>query len=541
LVALRKFIARNSLAVGFGTAAVTAIVAIAAIAVLQAREARLESERATATRDFILGLFENANPELHGGRDVTARELLLAHSETSFNALDTQPEIHAEVLRAVADAWGRLGDYDRMIDAAKKRTRLLRDINDFSLYARALIEEAQIEAGRGNLQRVQSITANVDSVDTAYLTRGDRADLLWLKGWSNLSLEKYQDANQYFDWSLSASPENDFARFARAKFGLMKACFGQSKRAEAITMYKSALADANNKTLSPGERLRRSFEIVAALYEIGEYQSGWPGISGIFLNFFEIYGENARFNSPIALYWSNWAIKVGEINQVEKFISEYREKNPGFDPALQELVLFDWQLVELRMFLAKKDYSRLEKYLRSIDREVISLDQKMSLDLLEAESFLMKEIPVEALKVISSERWVDRISADDPMASNWFVYRYWIEGVALNEIGESRRAHEVLSLAEAASVKKFGENHPNTLKILLAKTYAGLRLKGDSGPPVEINEREVQRAVEMLRLKFPINSRAVSEAVELSRMVTDGSGRGASGGVGYLVQGAPFL
>jgi len=306
-------------------------------------------------------------------------------------------------------------------------------------------------------------------------------------------------------------------------------------------MYKSALADANNKTLSPGERLRRSFEIVAALYEIGEYQSGWPGISGIFLNCFEIYGENARFNSPIALYWSNWAIKVGEINQVEKFISEYREKNPGFDPALQELVLFEWQLVELRMFLAKKDYSRLEKYLRSIDREVISLDQKMSLDLLEAESFLMKEIPVEALQVISSERWVDRISADDPMASNWFVYRYWIEGVALNEIGESRRAHEVLSLAEAASVKKFGENHPNTLKILLAKTYAGLRLKGDSGPPVEINEREVQRAVEMLRLKFPINSRAVSEAVELSRMVTDGSGRGASGGVGYLVQGAPFL
>ncbi len=146
LVALRKFIARNSLAVGFGTAAVTAIVAIAAIAVLQAREARLESQRATATRDFVLSLFENANPELHGGRDVTAKELLLANSETTYSALDTQPEIHAEVLRAVADAWGRLGDYDRMVDVAKKRTQLLRAFNDASLYSRALIDEAQIEA-----------------------------------------------------------------------------------------------------------------------------------------------------------------------------------------------------------------------------------------------------------------------------------------------------------------------------------------------------------------------------------------------------------
>ena len=326
LVALRKFIARNSLAVGFGTAAVTAIVAIAAIAVLQAREARLESQRATATRDFVLSLFENANPELHGGRDVTAKELLLANSETTYSALDTQPEIHAEVLRAVADAWGRLGDYDRMVDVAKKRTQLLRAFNDASLYSRALIDEAQIEAGRGNLPRVNSIILEIDSIKMNNLKGGDRADLLLLKGWLNLSLKRYQEAQKYFDTSLSTLRINDSGRRARAKFGLTKAKFGQSKRVEAMRMYSSALSDANDKNMPAGERLRRSFEIIAALYEIGEYRSGWLGISRALVSFFEIYGEDEKFQSPIALYWTNWAIKAGEIKKLETFINEYKKK-----------------------------------------------------------------------------------------------------------------------------------------------------------------------------------------------------------------------
>lgn len=178
LGALRKFVVRNAVAVSFGSAAVVVILAAATVAILQAREARLESERATATRDFVLGLFENANPELHGGRDVTARELLLASSASAFGALDSQPEVHSEVLRAVADAWGRLGDYERMIEVATKRTLLLKDVSDPSLYFRSLLEEAQIEAGRGNLKRVNSIVLELISMnETLQITAGDRADL----------------------------------------------------------------------------------------------------------------------------------------------------------------------------------------------------------------------------------------------------------------------------------------------------------------------------------------------------------------------------
>jgi len=541
LVALRKFIARNSLAVGFGTAAVTAIVTIAAIAVLQAREARLESERATATRDFVLSLFENANPELHGGRDVTARELLLLNSATAFSALDAQPEIHAEVLRAVADAWGRLGDYDRMIDVAKKRTRLLRGVNDISLYSRALLEEAQIEAGRGNLQRVKSIIFDIDSTENNYLTGGNRADLYWLKGWLSLSLEKYQEAHKYFNESLSASPRNDSGRFARAKFGLMKTGFGQSKRSEAIRMYRSALSDANDKSLSAGERLRRSFEIVAALYEIGEYRSGWPGISMVLRSFIKIYGEDAKFQSPIALYWANWAIKVGEIKQVETFITDYQGTIRAAGFPSRDSILFEWQLVEARMHLAKGDHKSLENLIKSIDTKSISTYQKMSIDILEAERFLMMKMPVDALRITSSELWISSVSANDPISSSWFVYRHWLEGVALNEIGEPRRAYEALSLAEAVSLKRFGESHPNTMKILLAKTYSSLRLRGDSGPSVDIDEQRLKTAVETLSLKFPINSKTVSDAVELSRIVSNGSGNYPLEVVSFLDQDVPFL
>lgn len=541
LVALRKFIERNSMAVGLGTAAVAAIIVTATIAILQAREARLESVRATATRDFVLSLFENANPELHGGRDVTARELLLANSAIAFGALDSQPEVHAEVLRAVADAWGRIGDYDRMIEVAKKRTRLLLEVKNSSLYLRALLEEAQVEAGRGNLEQVKSTILLIQSVDRRHLNEGDRADLFWLQGWINLSLRDYLGAQKNFEESLVISPSDDYSRFARAKFGLMKAKFGQSKREDAIDTYRSALADANNSVVSAGERLRRSFEISAALYELGEYKVGWPGMSEVMRSFVEMYGENARLQSPISLFWANWAIKVGEIAEVDLFVSDVTEVPRGSDFPSQKSIIIEWWLIKARLLHAKGGFKEAEKLLKDIDREQLTPDQRMSVEILEAENFLMRRMPVEAIKVMSSEILASRISADDSLSSSWLVYRNWIEGVALNEIGESRRAYDVLSFAEAVAVDRFGKDHPNTTKILLAKTYAALQLKNDSESSINIDKRQIKKAVKNLNQKFPDSSKTMSEAMELLNMVSELGTSESKGIRGVLHSSVPFL
>ncbi len=72
----RKFMARHRTAVLAATAVMVALAGGLLATARQARIAREEAGRATASRDFLLGLFEGATPEVALGREVTARDLL---------------------------------------------------------------------------------------------------------------------------------------------------------------------------------------------------------------------------------------------------------------------------------------------------------------------------------------------------------------------------------------------------------------------------------------------------------------------------------
>ncbi|MEY4356705.1 MAG: hypothetical protein RL469_31, partial [Pseudomonadota bacterium] len=139
---LRKFVARHRWSVTLGAAAILIIVAVGIVAVLLAIEAREESRKALAARDFMLDLFEQANPELHGGRDMTARQLLL-DSETQMRAnLATQPLLRAELLLTVAALWERLGDPQRARAAMERRAEAMDGAGDASGFVAARIDEA---------------------------------------------------------------------------------------------------------------------------------------------------------------------------------------------------------------------------------------------------------------------------------------------------------------------------------------------------------------------------------------------------------------
>ncbi|MGA0053777.1 MAG: serine/threonine-protein kinase, partial [Steroidobacteraceae bacterium] len=74
-VIVRKFVMRNRAAVSIAAVATLAILVMSGVAVFQANKANAESQRAAATRDFLIDMFESANPELRGGREATVGEL----------------------------------------------------------------------------------------------------------------------------------------------------------------------------------------------------------------------------------------------------------------------------------------------------------------------------------------------------------------------------------------------------------------------------------------------------------------------------------
>jgi serine/threonine-protein kinase len=107
---LRKFIARHRLAVGEGLAAGLVLLATTIAAVSFGIAAREESRRALAARDFLVEMFRESTPDQANGGTVTARELLSAGRLRATAVLRSQPLLRSELLAAIGEAQGYLGD-----------------------------------------------------------------------------------------------------------------------------------------------------------------------------------------------------------------------------------------------------------------------------------------------------------------------------------------------------------------------------------------------------------------------------------------------
>jgi len=109
----RKFVGRHRLVVGTATLALGAVLATAGVAVAFGLQARDESARAIAARDFLIDMFRQVDPEISHGKDITARQLL---DQGTRNILSTQtlpPLLQSELLKGIADAQASMGEYKK--------------------------------------------------------------------------------------------------------------------------------------------------------------------------------------------------------------------------------------------------------------------------------------------------------------------------------------------------------------------------------------------------------------------------------------------
>ena len=121
---LRRFVQRHRLSVAAGTAAFFAIGLAVTGALWQAQVAAGERDRAQAQRDraereagksrevsdFLVGLFEQADPGTARGEEITARQLLDTGIERA-DQLDGQPDVQSEMYRVLGRVQMNLGDY----------------------------------------------------------------------------------------------------------------------------------------------------------------------------------------------------------------------------------------------------------------------------------------------------------------------------------------------------------------------------------------------------------------------------------------------
>ena len=123
----------------------------AVIADMKQREAEQEAKRASQTMDFIVRLFERANPGAAGGSDISVRQVLDLGAHRLVSEFTEHPESRAELLHSIGSVYLNLGAYDN---------------------ARPLLEEAasiRLDAGSG----AESVAASYNALGKLAYYEGD--------------------------------------------------------------------------------------------------------------------------------------------------------------------------------------------------------------------------------------------------------------------------------------------------------------------------------------------------------------------------------
>jgi len=159
------FVRRHPFGVTGATTALMLLIAYAVTVTVQAgaiaRErdrARAEAAKAQQVKALVLQLFEGADPQLSGGAQLSARELL----DRGWAGIETElvghPGVRIELLDTVGEAYRQLGLYDRaqpLFDQALSAARPLAT-TDPILLARAVRSKGRLHSDQGDYDAAQA-------------------------------------------------------------------------------------------------------------------------------------------------------------------------------------------------------------------------------------------------------------------------------------------------------------------------------------------------------------------------------------------------
>lgn len=165
---ISRFIGRNRIGVAAGAAMALLLVAFLVTTMRQARaleverdRARQEAEAAEQVSDFLVGIFEVADPMKTGtGDSIRARELLDRGAERMAQDLGGQPELQARMLTLIGEAYHNLTRGDLAEPLLVRAVALQRGGQGGVPrpgYVASLRQLARVRAGRGDYRAVREL------------------------------------------------------------------------------------------------------------------------------------------------------------------------------------------------------------------------------------------------------------------------------------------------------------------------------------------------------------------------------------------------
>ena len=196
---LSKFVRRNRVGVAAAILVLASLVTGIAVAARQAKRAEANAKtaaaaarRAEGVKEFLIGLFEIADPEQTGG-DVSAKEILDQAGKRLRTELGREPDVQADLLESVARIDRSLGRLDAAEELAKRSLSIRERIlpGDDPAIGRSLATLGAVTMSKGKLDQAEKEMSRAlalleareppDSLATAR-ARSDWAQVLFWKG-----------------------------------------------------------------------------------------------------------------------------------------------------------------------------------------------------------------------------------------------------------------------------------------------------------------------------------------------------------------------
>jgi len=126
-----KFVRRHAIGVALSLSLLVALIAGSAGIAWQGVRAEREARRATAIKDFLVGVFRASDPRIAADKprgEITARELLDISSQRIESSFAQQPETQIELLGVTADIYHALDETQRSTALYARETELAKQL-----------------------------------------------------------------------------------------------------------------------------------------------------------------------------------------------------------------------------------------------------------------------------------------------------------------------------------------------------------------------------------------------------------------------------
>lgn len=474
LHSLRKFVARNRLAVGATAAAALALVAVSVVAVVQA-------QRSESTKDLILAVIRDADVKRDTHPGMSVKDIVTAQLD---ERLVDQPALRNEILDQLSAGYGEEGNLAGASAAFARFSRTAVAQGDRAEALQALIQEGYLAISRDDLEATRLKLYQIRTlVGRSRLPPLQRAILHDLEGQLLAAVGDRVGASRRFSQKIESAREagDDAMVFA----GLVDRMRVEGRSADGPVDRRRTAEIQDLLARLPAEvQAQNQMLLAIALLEIGAYPEGWSEMR----RFLSSHGAHFAKTDYLARRAHDtlmrYCVVVGRPELALQWLRSFER------PALSHILRsFErdpvWLLRVAEVHAANHDWEGARARLGSARAllgspvaRMSSTGRRVGEDLVLAEASLaIKEGLGDRSRADVSALLTSLGNPGDATIKD--SYRWaWLRGLVQMDSGGDQEA--VAELAEASRLARteIGPRHPDTARIDIALAVVRTRIAG---------------------------------------------------------------